>query len=93
MHPTNITLEFSNDYILARDNGSESKVFTTELEEINEIPTAVFVRSKGGQWLILPKDKIDNIECVITRLKELANYLKIEYVIDEKWQWKYDYCI
>ena len=82
------TLEFSNDYILAKDNGSESKVLTTELEEICEIPTTIFVRLKGGQSFILPKDKITDFDNVKARLKELANHLKIKYATDEKWEWK-----
>lgn len=82
------TLEFSNDFILAKDNGSESKVLTTELEKINEIPTTIFIRLKNGQSFILPKNKIINIGNVTTRLKELATYLKIKYDIDEKWEWK-----
>lgn len=82
------TLEFSNDYILAKDNGSESKVLTTEVEEIFEIPTTIFVRLKGGQSFILPKDKISNIDNVTTRLKELADYLKIKYERDDNWKWK-----
>jgi hypothetical protein len=43
-----IMLEFNNEYILAKDNGTESKVLTNELEEISEIPTTIFVRLKGG---------------------------------------------
>lgn len=82
------TLEFNNDYILAKDNGSESKVLTTELEEIYEIQTTIFVRLKGGQSFILPKDKIENLDNLKAILKELANYLKINYEIDEKWEWK-----
>ena len=82
------TLEFNNDFILAKDNGSESKVLTTELEEICEIPTTIFVRLKGGQSFILPKDKIENFDNVKARLRELATYLKIKYETDEKWEWK-----
>lgn len=82
------TLEFSNDFILAKDEGSESKISTTELEEICEIPTTIFVRLKGGQSIILPKDKIANFDNVKTRLKELATYLQIKYETDEKWEWK-----
>lgn len=82
------TLELSNDYILAKDNGSESKVLTTELEEICEIPSTIFVRLKGGQSFILPKDKISEFDNLKTRLQELANHLKIKYDIDEKWEWK-----
>ena len=82
------TMELNNDYILAKDSGSESKILTTEIEEINEIPTTVFVRLKGGQSLILPKDKIANFDSLKGRLKEIANHLKIEYISDEKWEWK-----
>lgn len=53
-----VTLEFANDYIIARDCGSESKVMTTEFEEIYEIPTIILVRLRGGQSLIVPKHKI-----------------------------------
>ena len=82
------SLKFHNDYILAKDYGSESKILTTELEEICEIPSAVFVKLKGGQSLILPKDKITDFYKVKARLEELANHLKIKYNIDEKWRWK-----
>lgn len=82
------TLEFTNEYILAKDSGSESKVLSTELEEICEIPTTIFVKIKSGQSFILPKDKIANIDNVIARLKELATYLKIKYAIDENWEFK-----
>lgn len=82
------TLEFTNDYILARDNGSESKVLTTEIEEICEISSTIFIRLKGGQSFILPKDEINDIDKVKARLKELAEHLKIKYDQDEKWEWK-----
>ncbi|MBO4233595.1 hypothetical protein FO675_04640 [Riemerella anatipestifer] len=82
------TLEFNNEFILAKADGSESKVLTTELEEICEIPTTIFVRLKGGQSLILPKDKINDFEKVKARIKELADHLKIKYGTDEKWKWK-----
>ncbi len=82
------TLALSDDFIIAKDDGSESKVLTTEIEQINEIPTTIFVRLKGGQSFILPKDKIENVPMLITRLKELANHLGITYEEDAKWEWK-----
>ena len=82
------TLELSNDFLLAKDNGSEAKIMTIELEEICEIPTTIFLRLMGGQSFILPKDKIFNMENVKNRLMELSTYLNIEYNIDENWKWK-----
>ena len=83
-----VTLEFANDYIIARDCGSESKVMTTEFEEICEIPTIILVRLRGGQSLIIPKDMIIELDYLKARLRELANHLKIKYVADEKWEWR-----
>lgn len=82
------TLEFTNDFILAKDNGSESKVLTIELEEIIEIPTMFLLKLKGGQSFILPKDKISNTDILTTRLKELATHLSIRYKFDDNWKWK-----
>lgn len=82
------TLEFNNDFILERDNGSESRILTTEVEEINEISTMIFIKLKGGQSVILPKDKIADIDQLTTRLKELSIHLRIKYNIDEQWKWK-----
>jgi|GEM_PF-7130472 len=48
----------------------------------------IFVRLKGGQSFILPKDKITDFDKVKVRLKELADHLKIKYINEEKWNWK-----
>lgn len=81
-------VEFNNDFIFSKDETSEAKVSTKEIEEIVELPTIIFVKLKGGQSLILPKENIKNIEALIVRLKELANYLKIDYTVNDKWEWK-----
>jgi hypothetical protein len=83
-----VTLELNNDFVLAKDNGSENKVRTTEIKEINEISSIILIRLKGDQSFLLPKDKITNMDNVRTKLKELADYLKIKYEIDENWKWK-----
>ncbi len=81
------TLLLGNEFIIAKDSGSESKILTSEILEINEIPSMILIRLKSGHSFILPKDKIPNIDYVKTRLKELSTYLKIRYDMDEKWEW------
>jgi len=80
-------IEFNNDFIIAKDEGSESKILTKEFEEIVELSTIILLKLKGGQSLILPKKGIENIDVLIVRLKELADYLKISYVLNENWAW------
>ena len=83
-----VSFEFQDEYIIAQDEGTESKVLTTELKEIVEIPTTLFVRLKGGQSFILPKEKIENINGLKTRLKALGNHLNIPFIVKDDWSWK-----
>jgi len=83
-----VTLEFDNEYILAKDNGSESKVLATELVEMIELPTIILMKLGGGQSFILPKNEIPQLEELKANLRELAHYLKIKYEIEGEWEWK-----
>jgi hypothetical protein len=71
-----------------KDEFSETKISTSEIEEIYEIPTTIFIRMKAGKTFILPKDKIAEIKSLKSVLTELSNFLKINYVSDENWKWK-----
>ncbi len=82
------TLELNNDYILAIEEGTESKISTSELEEICEIPLMIIVKLKGGHSFIIPKQNTIDFENVKTTLIELTKHLKINYTIDDKWEWK-----
>lgn len=81
-------LSIDNDFIITHDEATETKVMTSEIEEINEIPQAVYIRLKTAQSYILPKNKITNIEEVIQELKSLASTLNIGYNTYPDWEWK-----
>lgn len=83
-----VTLELTKDLILATDKASESKILTTELVEILEVPSVILIRLKGGQSFILPKEQISDIEALRSELKELAGHLKIKYETDNEWKWR-----
>lgn len=84
----NVTLEINNDFLLGKDGANETKTMATELEEVNELNSLILIKLKSGQTLILPKDQIAELDQLRTRLQELASSLKIQYNIDEKWEWK-----
>jgi hypothetical protein len=81
-------LEISNEHVFVKDEFSEAKISTSEIEEIYEIPTTIFIRMKAGKTFILPKDKIAEIKNLKSVLTELSNFLKINYISDENWKWK-----
>ena len=83
-----VSLEFTDDFILAKESGNEGKIAYSEMESIHEIPSTIFIRLKGGKAFIIPKDQISNLEALKSILKELALVAKVNYEIDEKWEWK-----
>jgi hypothetical protein len=82
------SLTLNNEHFLTKDDGGESKILTTETDEIIEIPNLILIRLKSGQSLIIPKLKIDNIEVVRSYLISLVDVLKINYRIEDDWKWK-----
>ena len=84
-----IVLEIDQDFISSKDiSGSEIKIATSEIEEINEISSSLFIQLNIGNSLILPKDKIQNINEMIPFLRQLANSLNVKYNIENYWKWK-----
>ena len=82
------TIEFSNEFIITKEGINEGKLSTAEINEINEIATAVFVKLKTGNSIVLAKNKIKDFDQVISTLKELASFLNIKYNVETSWKWK-----
>lgn len=82
------TVDFSDDFILAKDNVSESKVLTKEIEEICEIPSLILIKLTSGPSFVLPKNKIANCDSLQSFLQRLAHRLNIKYEVSETWEWK-----
>ncbi|MEN2413074.1 hypothetical protein [Flavobacterium mesophilum] len=83
-----VLIELSTDFILEKGRASRGIIATSEIEEINEISSSIFIKLKHGVSLILPKNAIENIDSLILFLKELANNLNVKYNIENNWEWK-----
>lgn len=81
------TLEITNDFILAKDNGSVSKVLTSEIKDICDLPQVILIRLRGGQSFIIPKNSLSDIVSVTDHLKFLAVNLNILYSNENQWKW------
>ncbi len=82
-----INLEINNEFIITKENGSESTILTSEFDEIVEIHSIILIKLKNGHWLILPKVKINELDLLTNKLKELATHLNIKYRLDLQWKW------
>jgi hypothetical protein len=83
-----VSLEFTEESILAKDNGSEGKILFTEIASINEIPALILIRLKGGKAFIIPKNKLADQEALVGLLENLASRLNITYEVNKDWEWK-----
>ena len=90
------TIRFEKQYIVTKDQIGETKFPLADLEEVAEIPSAIYIKLKSGQTLILPKEKLDftpnsnsgNTAELTARLKEITAQLNVNYYNASNWRWK-----
>jgi hypothetical protein len=81
-------MQFDSEYIITKEEGTDGRILTSELESITEISQAVYLLFRNGSSLILPKNKIANVGELIPWLKQQAQSLKIAYTSEPGWEWK-----
>lgn len=80
-------LMFESGRIYSQDAASEGWVNVTELDEIVEISSHLFLKLKSGMGFILPKQRIKEQEVLIPYLRKLTNRLQIPYHQELGWKW------
>jgi Ca2+/Na+ antiporter len=83
-----ITLTFDEQYLSSEINGNEGKVELSEIEQIDEIQNEIFIKTKTGQSIFIPKNGVSNISDFIPFLKKLSTTLNIPYLVDLDWKYK-----
>lgn len=80
-------IDFQPDYIMSKDVVGESKIYTIEVCEINEIGTHYFVKIKTGESLIVPKSIVHD-DAFIGKLMEIFNNPAIKINKELDWKWR-----
>ena len=78
---------FKPDYIEIKDITYEGKLFTSEIEQINEIGTHYFIKFKVGESLIIPKQQVNQTSF----LTEILSIFQNPNIVIQKqlgWRWK-----
>jgi len=79
-------IHIHHDYIEIKDVMYEGKLFTSEIERINEIGTHYFIQFKVGQSLIIPKQQVKP-----AFLDEILSIFQNPVIVVQKqleWKWK-----
>ncbi len=83
-----VSLDFNGEYIIATDYLGESRLKIKEIVEVNEINDYEFLKFSSGESLIVPKDRVENINELNNTLTEIVTELSINHNIDSGWKWK-----
>lgn len=59
-----------------------------DIEEIMETNELVIIQLKTGVAVLLPKNKIENAEGLVTQLNNLSTSKNIKYTQNLEWKWK-----
>lgn len=81
------SLEFSEDLILTKDRTGEAKTNISEIEELNEISTHLFIKLRTGQAFIIPKRTV-TFDTFKKELLENVVAGKLVWNEELKWRWR-----
>ena len=82
-----VELSFSPDFIMEKSDLGESKLNTSELEQIHEISSHYFLRMNTGHSLIINKNRLVNPEEFRTYLESLTKTFTLPYHQELDWKW------
>ncbi len=81
------TIELRNDGFHVIDEEDNWHAYA-DMEEINETNALIIVQLKNGVAIILPKNKIQDVDRLIELFSHQAAVNKIPYKKDLDWKWK-----
>ncbi|MDO9375632.1 MAG: YcxB family protein [Ferruginibacter sp.] len=79
---------FSEENIETFDTTGESKIKLTQIEEIVETGSYIYLKLKVGGSLIIPKLRVQNFDHVRLELQKLSDQLNVPFVTELNWKWK-----
>lgn len=83
-----LSLEIQNDVLAFTEGPNESRFQASDIDVINEIPDLILIRIKSSNCIILPKERINNLDELKRQLKQLAERMKVNYNEELEWKWR-----
>jgi hypothetical protein len=85
---TKCEIQFTDEAIFCQDQTSETKISTSDIEQVNEIGSHYFLKLKSGPSLIIPKAKTLEIDLVKSEILLLTKKLQVPLNVDLNWRWR-----
>jgi len=85
----NTTVLFIEDSLEVISKGiGDHRINFSNFKNISEIDNYFFIAFNTGESFMIPKDGIEDVEGLRTKLKGIAGNLKIEFISELDWKWK-----
>jgi len=81
-------LTIEDDLIQTKSKSGECTINISQLSEINETGQHYFLQLLSGGAIIVPKNKLNNLDEFEVTINEIAKKLNIEQKINLNWKWK-----
>lgn len=81
------TITFNTDSVEMTDKTGYTQMKLTEIDQVTEIEKYFYLRTKSNQYLIIPKDRLSELDNVRSFFVSLAKQLNIEFITELNWKW------
>jgi len=82
-----VIIDIDADYLQTKSIGSEGKISTSGIAQLNEIGSHYFIKLNSGSSLIIPKKMVDE-QLFLAELNEIAQKNNIPLNHELNWKWK-----
>jgi hypothetical protein len=82
------TIHLDEQGITVELGESKTKMLWPEIQDINETGSLILIQEKNLNAIVIPKQKTEHIEELISELKRIASTHEIPYHEELNWKWK-----
>ncbi len=82
------TTTFNNDIIEGADATGNSQLNLNQIGVIHETGLHIYLMLKTGSYIIIPKEKLKNVEELRELLITISKKLSIDFISELNWKWK-----
>ncbi|MBL3658317.1 YcxB family protein [Fulvivirga sediminis] len=84
-----ITLELYEDQLISKDeDNTQSKFAYRTVDQITNLPKHFLINVKSGEALIIPKERVNDIDQLEAKLKYISDFANADYSNQQNWKWK-----
>lgn len=86
--PVHIWLRFDDEKVVILDRGRTTSFSIDKIEEIIELKDYFYLRMSAIEYVLIPKEELNNEDDIRLYLQGLAGKFSLTYSLELDWKWK-----